>query len=126
MKYLLILFLLSCFQGYSQSKNQSHSIDSCSKCKCKKFHRTIEKDSLTQEKIIILFKNKGRHCQCNNVDSYCKYKSIQTQYYRNGKTHIKTTVSGWASGWGGKSRTIQVFYDNTGKQISKTIKREDD
>jgi hypothetical protein len=107
-----------------------HSVDNCRKCRCRKWHQSISTDSITKEKIVILSKEKGTGCTRNlancktiTVDGRCNYKYITSQYFSNGQLHKKQISKGWSSGWGGKSKTTAILYDESGKEISRTTKK---
>src|ERR1700749_3776383 len=117
MRILIIIFLLTISKAIAQEKQEIHNLDSCTKCKCTKYHRTVSKDSLTDEKIVRLFKQWGIRCRCNVTDGYCKYKSITTQYYANGQIHIKKILKGDGGGWQRDEKTKEIDYETKGKVI---------
>jgi len=124
--YIFITFFSLTFlnvRGQTR-KTETHSLDSCSKCYCTKYHRTNSIDTLTKEKVITLFRQKGRNCRCNVSDGYCKYKSITTQYYKDSFIHIQTIKKGWANGWGGEYKSETIYYNEKGKKTFKTINIE--
>lgn len=117
---LTFILFMALGSVFSQTENTRHSIDSCLKCKCTKYHRTISKDSLTNEKIIVLLKKKGKDCACNIADGHCNYQSITTQYYPDGQIHSKTIEKGLSYGWSKTNKSTTSYYNKSGQLISKT------
>lgn len=121
-KFLIIILMFTSVNIFSQSK---HTADNCQKCYCTKWHQTFYIDTETNEKVIVLLKQKkkgcsnGKNCKTLTVDGYCKYKSKTYQYYSNGKLHLKEIEKGWNSGWGGSGKVTKIFYDTNGKMTTK-------
>lgn|GEM_PF-4773036 len=127
----LVFILTFFFSLITMRSRGQHSLEGCKKCGCRKWHQTISVDSLTKEKIIILSREKGSgcthdsNCKTTTIDARCDYHYITSQYFQNGQLHRKYISKGWSSGWGGRSKTTEILYDSSGKQIRKTIKRNE-
>ncbi|MBK6834740.1 MAG: hypothetical protein IPG89_10875 [Bacteroidetes bacterium] len=122
MKSLLFIYLLFIINstnlfGQKQSPKETiHSLDSCTKCCCKKYHREYSIDTLTQEKIVILIQEKAKHCKCNTSDQFIKYKKTTTQYFTTGEIHFIITEKGWYNGFAGDYKRVTQYYDKSGKK----------
>lgn len=126
MNLVIPLFIALFFLPFTNLSGQTikkwnHSIDSCNKCYCPKYHRTISVDTSTNEKIITLRKQRGKSCNCTNSNPKCEYRSVIKQYYNNGSIHSATVKKGWDKGLEGEYKSQTVFYDMKGKKTKKII-----
>lgn len=100
-----------------------HSLDACNKCYCPKKHRELSIDSVSKEKIVSYYWEKGLWCRCNIDDGTCHIKVKSTQYYQNGKKHIRTISRNSFNAWQPKGKTETVVYDKNQRKTLKTISK---
>src|ERR1700757_3153181 len=119
--FILLTLLLFSFDNIAQTKaTRYHTLDSCNKCHCYKWHQTIDKDSVDNSKIIFKYRvRRGSGSQCAS-DEYTKYYWVTTKYYPDGKIKSIKKEKGWQNGFGGDSKTTTIYFDKQGKETNRT------
>jgi hypothetical protein len=122
--YIIILISFSRQVLGQEKKNRTHTIDSCSKCYCYKWHQRIDKDSVDNTKIV--FRSRARRRSTSNCisDGYRKYQWVTTKYYTNGNIKSIEKQKGWQNGFSGDHKITTIFYDEQGKETKRTTSKK--
>ena len=123
MKRIFWIIVLISFskQDFGQTKKlKVHTLDSCNKCYCYKWHQQIDKDSIDNTKIV--FRNRSRRGSSSNCvsDGYRKHQWVTIKYYPNGKVKSIEKEKGWQNGFSGDHKTTTIFYDEKGEETKRT------
>ena len=91
---ILTVFLPTVLFGQNSVSPKKHSLDSCGKCNCNKWHREFSLDSLTKEKIIRLKKQKEipNILSFDTTEKNHKFHIKEFQYFTDGQIHMMKNI----------------------------------